>query len=261
MSSGIQRQRSMLTTIFCVLGLGAGLALGAGLEQGLMQALELLVLRMERAKIGIGRFGFGDFGQHRLRIAQSRRDAEQLVELGGLGPSAAGVARIFQDGEIKLDLVRRGVVGRFRQVASRRQLEGRARQAPIVGSQHLVDRRERASRRIPCRSSRALRRGCCRRLRAPQGRRTMRSCGVRRAWRGCWRRRASPQAAEQSPRAACAAWPDPVRTWLGAAGAVSDGSASGQRCVGIDPLGAPAAGARRVFGSRRPREQRRQSNG
>ena len=63
-SSGIQRQRSMLMMIFCMLArLGAGLALGAGLEQRLVQPLELLMLGMQPLQIDFGLRRVGDLGQ------------------------------------------------------------------------------------------------------------------------------------------------------------------------------------------------------
>src|SRR5262249_22223293 len=81
-------------------GLGARLALPPSLNQSLVQQLELLMLRIERAKIGIRRAGSGDFGHHLLRSAQDGRHAEQLAQLGRVGTSTASEARIFKDGEV-----------------------------------------------------------------------------------------------------------------------------------------------------------------
>ncbi len=59
----------------------AVLAFAARLEQRLAQPHELLMLGMERLKIGIGRIRRFDLGQDNLRIAQRRRLIEQLADL------------------------------------------------------------------------------------------------------------------------------------------------------------------------------------
>ena len=97
------------------------------------------MLGMQPLQVDAGFGCIGDLGQHRLRIAQARRHAVELAELDRNGPAAAGVARIFQNSEIELDLVQGLVVDRVGKVAGRRQLEVRTRKPPIVGAQHLVD--------------------------------------------------------------------------------------------------------------------------
>ena len=114
-----------------------------------MQALELHMLGMQPLQVDAGFGCIGDLGQHRLRIAQARRHAVELAELDRNGPAAAGVARIFQNSEIKLDLVQGLVIDRVGKVAGRRQLEVRTRKPPVVGAQHLVDGGDCASLEKP----------------------------------------------------------------------------------------------------------------
>ena len=88
----------------------------ARLEQRLAQALELLMLRMQRAEIGVRLLRRRDLGQDLLRIAQRRRLIEQIAELGRIEAPAAGETRIFQEREVELDLgggLRVGILGQL----------------------------------------------------------------------------------------------------------------------------------------------------
>ena len=96
----------------------------ACLHQRLPQVLELLMLRMQRLEIGVGVGQNGDLGEHDLRVAYGRLQVEDLAEACRIRAAAAGVARIFQDGELKLDLGDSLLVGAVRQCAGRRKLEG-----------------------------------------------------------------------------------------------------------------------------------------
>ena len=60
------------------------LALAACLEQSLAQALELLVLGVQRLEIGIWRLSSFDLGKHDLGIAQRRPLVEEPITSGGL---------------------------------------------------------------------------------------------------------------------------------------------------------------------------------
>ncbi len=109
----------------------------AGLEQGLMQAHELLMVRMERLEIGAGRSGHGDLGHHVLRIAQRGRLVDDVADLGRREPATAGEARIFQDGKVQFDLGRglRLIVGRKRPCV--RERESLGIEPPIVSLRDL----------------------------------------------------------------------------------------------------------------------------
>ena len=107
------------------------LALAARLEQSLAQALELLVLGVQRLEIGVRRLGGFDLGEHDLGIAQWRHLVEELTHLQRVEPPSLGKARIFENGEIELDL---GDGLLFRgpwQCVCWRQLEGGRIEAPI----------------------------------------------------------------------------------------------------------------------------------
>ncbi len=96
---------------------------------------------MERLKVGIGRFRRFDLAQHNFGIAHGRRLIELVAELGRVQPSAAGKARIFQDGEIELDLGEGFRLGIGREHALRRQVEGGGVKTPIVRLADFGDRR------------------------------------------------------------------------------------------------------------------------
>ena len=105
----------------------------ACLQQGLAQALELLVLGMQVAQVVAGRLGRGQRLEHDLRIAQGRLLVEVLADLRGIQAAAACMAGILEGGEAELDLgagerVRRG--GRPAPAAAARR---RCRQSPVVG--------------------------------------------------------------------------------------------------------------------------------
>ncbi len=121
-------------------GVGAGglggsrcAAAATRLEQGLAQALELLVPGMQRAQVVARRVGSGHGIEHGLGLAQCRLHVEVLAERGRVEPAAAGMARILEDGEAELDLG--GGEHGCRRLALRqlRQLEGARGEAPVVG--------------------------------------------------------------------------------------------------------------------------------
>src|SRR5262245_6945740 len=118
----------------------------ACLQQRLPQILKLLVHWMQRLEIIVGRRRNGDLGEHDLRVAYGRIEVEDAAEVGGIDTAPAGEAGIFQNGKLKLDLSDSLLIRCLGQDSGRRKLEGRGRQAPIVGLADLVDGRLRSRR-------------------------------------------------------------------------------------------------------------------
>jgi hypothetical protein len=97
------------------------------------------VLRVQRPQIGVRRRRRRDLGHDDPRILEVRLQVEQRAELCRIGASAAGKARIFENGEVELDLGDSLCLERRRQAPRGRQLERRGGQAPIIGFANLVD--------------------------------------------------------------------------------------------------------------------------
>ena len=114
-------------------------AFGPSLQQGLAQALELHVFGMQRAEIGFGRGCRADVVQHGLGIAKVGLLVDQDADPARRQAAAAGKARIFENGEVELDLVRGLRLGARRKIRRRGQIEGVCRQPPIVGVLDLGD--------------------------------------------------------------------------------------------------------------------------
>ena len=87
---------------------------------------------MQRLEVGVRRLGGFDLGEHALRIAQGRSLVEELAHLRRVEPPSPGEARIFQNGEIELDLGDGLLLRGPRQRVGRRQLEGSRVEAPIL---------------------------------------------------------------------------------------------------------------------------------
>jgi hypothetical protein len=87
-------------------GIDALLPLGARLEQGLVQALELNLLGIKTAQINIWRSSGADLVQHGLGAAKVRLLVEEVADPERRQAPAAGKTRILQNSEIELDLVR-----------------------------------------------------------------------------------------------------------------------------------------------------------
>ena len=73
-------------------------------EIGLPQPLELLVLWMHAAQIGVCRFGCGYPFQNRFGIVDVGAPVDNRAERCGIEPAAAGMPRIFQHRKAQLDL-------------------------------------------------------------------------------------------------------------------------------------------------------------
>ncbi len=66
------------------------------LEECFPQALELHVLRMQAAQVGVGSLGRGQLGHDGLGVLDRRHDIENAAERRWIDASALGVARILQ---------------------------------------------------------------------------------------------------------------------------------------------------------------------
>ena len=105
----------------------------AGLQQGLAQLQELLVLGIEVAQGVAGRLGGGHGLQHDLGIAQAELHVDILADLRRVEAAAARVAGILEGGEAQLDLGAGQSVRRCSARRKLRQLEGGRREPPVVG--------------------------------------------------------------------------------------------------------------------------------
>ncbi len=118
---------------------GIDLRLHAACRQhGLPQPLELRMLRMQPAQVGIDRIGDGERRDQRLRIVDRRVLVEQLADRARVEPAAARMPPVLHDGEADLDLDIGQHLERGRAVDGRHLVVGRA-QAPVVGLAQLGD--------------------------------------------------------------------------------------------------------------------------
>ena len=108
------------------------LGAGSDLDQRLAQQLELRVLGMQSAQIATRRLQPGHRLKHNFGIAQGQLLIEVAADLQRLKTAAAGIARIFQNGEIELELGKCLRVRRPRQRGREWQFESRHIKTPLA---------------------------------------------------------------------------------------------------------------------------------
>ena len=120
------------------------------LQQHLAQPLELRVLGMQVAQIGVRCARGGDLGQDGPRLAQRRLAIDVAAEARGVGAAPTRVPGVLQDRkrdrDLRLRQGRRGLLA----LGKPRQFEVARREAPLLGLAHLCRDRQ-AARREPAR--------------------------------------------------------------------------------------------------------------
>ena len=107
-------------------------------EIRLAQALELRMLRMQAAQIGVGLVGEGRRLDDAARVQQLRLAVEVTAETERVGASAAGVACVFQNGETERYLgVGNLLAGELGALHQRRKAIGGRIEPPIAGTADL----------------------------------------------------------------------------------------------------------------------------
>ncbi len=119
----------------------ASLCLGATqLQEQLAQPLELLVLWVQCAQVGIGRIGGGKAGENQRGWMNGRRVVQRLRRARWITDAAtARVACVLEDREREFDLGLGGGLGRRFCRGRLREGEIAAAQSPVVGSADLCN--------------------------------------------------------------------------------------------------------------------------